>query len=120
VTHGVPYAAQNYRVAPSSKIRPIRRPVLHRLRNMPRLDALAPRQIRDRDGQRVMKLAELKKSIYSLFPDLASVSHAANDRYIHFLSAIDDPTTRPQGSLEDFGLGRGARASLPRLQPLRR
>jgi hypothetical protein len=50
------------------------------------------RMVEQRDGQRVMKLAELKKSIYSLFPDLASVSHAANDRYIHFLSAIDDPT----------------------------
>jgi hypothetical protein len=48
--------------------------------------------VEQRDGQRVMKLADLKKSIYSLFPDLASVSHAANDRYIQFLSAIDDPT----------------------------
>ncbi|HEX6087832.1 MAG TPA: MarR family transcriptional regulator, partial [Thermoanaerobaculia bacterium] len=50
------------------------------------------RMVEQRDGQRVMKLADLKKSIYSLFPDLASISHAANDRYIHFLSAIDDPT----------------------------
>jgi hypothetical protein len=50
------------------------------------------RMVEQRDGQRVMKLADLKKSIYSLFPDLASVSLAANNRYIQFLSAIDDPT----------------------------
>jgi hypothetical protein len=50
------------------------------------------RMVEQRDGQRVMKLADLKKSIYSLFPDLASVSRAANDGYIQFLSAIDDPT----------------------------
>lgn len=50
------------------------------------------RMVEQHDGQRVMKLAALKKSIYSLFPDLMSVSRAANDRYIQFLSAIDDPT----------------------------
>jgi len=50
------------------------------------------RMVEQHDGQRVMKLAQLKKSIYSLFPDLASISRAANDRYIQFLSAIDDPT----------------------------
>jgi hypothetical protein len=50
------------------------------------------RMVEQRDGQRVMKLADLKKSSYSLFPDLASVSRAANDGYIQFLSAIDDPT----------------------------
>jgi hypothetical protein len=50
------------------------------------------RMVEQRDGQRVMKLANLKKSIYSLCPDLASLSRAANDRYIQFLSAIDDPT----------------------------
>jgi hypothetical protein len=50
------------------------------------------RMVEQRDGQRVMKLADLKKSIYSLFPDLASISRAANHRYIQFLSAIDDPT----------------------------
>jgi hypothetical protein len=50
------------------------------------------RMVEQQDGQRVMKLADLKKSIYSLFPDLASVSRAANDRYIQFLSTIDDPT----------------------------
>jgi hypothetical protein len=50
------------------------------------------RMVEQRDGQRVMKLAELKRSIYSLCPDLASISAAANHRYIQFLSAIDDPT----------------------------
>lgn len=50
------------------------------------------RMVEQHDGQRVMKLAPLKKSIYSLCPDLASISRAANDRYIQFLSAIDDPT----------------------------
>ena len=51
----------------------------------------APRD-QQRDGQRVFKLAALRKSIYSLSPDLASISRAANDRYIQFLSSIDDPT----------------------------
>ena len=50
------------------------------------------RMVEQHDGQRVMKLAPLKKSIYSLCPDLASLSRAANDRYIQFLSALDDPT----------------------------
>jgi hypothetical protein len=44
------------------------------------------------DGQRVMKLAAVKKSIYLLCLDLASISRAANNRYIDFLSTIDDPT----------------------------
>jgi hypothetical protein len=50
------------------------------------------RMVEQRDGQRVMKLAYLKKSIYSLCPDLTAISRAANHRYIDFLSAIDDPT----------------------------
>jgi hypothetical protein len=50
------------------------------------------RMVEQLDGQRVMKLAALKKSIYSLCPDLASISRAANNRYIDFLSTIDDPT----------------------------
>jgi hypothetical protein len=44
------------------------------------------RMVEQRDGKRVMKLAYLKKSIYSLCPDLLSLSRAANDRYIQFLS----------------------------------
>jgi hypothetical protein len=40
------------------------------------------RMVEQRDGKRVMKLAYLKKSIYSLCPDLLSLSRAANDRYI--------------------------------------
>jgi hypothetical protein len=50
------------------------------------------RMVEQRDGQRVFKLAALRKSIYSLSPDLASISRAANDRYIQFLATIDDPT----------------------------
>src|ERR1051325_10968629 len=50
------------------------------------------RMVEQLDGQRVMKLAALKKAIYSLCPDLASISRAANHRYIDFLSTIDDPT----------------------------
>jgi hypothetical protein len=50
------------------------------------------RMVEQRDGQRGFKLAALRKSIYSLSPDLASISRAANDRYIQFLSSIDDPT----------------------------
>lgn len=50
------------------------------------------RMVEQRDGKRVMKLAPLKKSIYSLCPDLAALLRAANDRYIQFLSAIDDLT----------------------------
>ena len=50
------------------------------------------RMVEQRDGQRVMKLAPLRKAIYSLSPDLASISRAANNRYIDFLSTIDDPT----------------------------
>jgi hypothetical protein len=40
------------------------------------------RMVEQRDGKRVMKLAYLKKSIYSLSPDLQSISRAANHRYI--------------------------------------
>lgn len=50
------------------------------------------RMVEQKDGRRVMKLAPAKKSIYSLSPDLISLFAAANDRYLQFLSAIDDPT----------------------------
>ena len=50
------------------------------------------RTVEQKDGQRVMKLAPVKKSIYSLAPDLISLLSAANDRYLQFLSSIDDPT----------------------------
>jgi hypothetical protein len=50
------------------------------------------RLVEQRDGKRVMKLAAVKKSIYSLSPDLQSLLAAANDRYLQFLSSLDDPT----------------------------
>jgi hypothetical protein len=49
--------------------------------------------VEQKDGQRVMKLAPVKKSIYSLSPDLISLLAAANERYLQFLSSIDDPTS---------------------------
>jgi hypothetical protein len=50
------------------------------------------RMVEQKDGKRAMKLAPVKKSIYSLSPDLISLLSAANDRYLQFLSSIDDPT----------------------------
>jgi hypothetical protein len=49
------------------------------------------RRVEHRDGTWVMKLAPLKKSIYSL-PDLMELLDAANRRYLEFLGALDDPT----------------------------
>jgi hypothetical protein len=63
------------------------------------------RMVEQRDGKRVMKLAYLKKSIYSLCPDLAAISRAANHRYVDFLSSIDDPHPRHQGTLEGLRVG---------------
>lgn len=50
------------------------------------------RQVEQRDGQKVFKLAALKKSIYSLQPDLRGLLAASNQRYLTFLSDLDDPT----------------------------
>jgi len=49
------------------------------------------RQVVQKDGRRVMKLAPVRKSIYSLAPDLRSLLHAANLRYLAFLSELADP-----------------------------
>ena len=49
------------------------------------------RRVEHRDGTWVMKLAPMKKSIYSL-PDLMELLGAANRRYLEFLGALDDPT----------------------------
>jgi hypothetical protein len=49
------------------------------------------RQVEQRDGQKVFKLASVKKSIYSLQPDLRHLMCAANHRYLDFLSALNDP-----------------------------
>ena len=49
------------------------------------------RMVEHRNGTRELKLAPMKKSIYSL-PDLVELMSAANRRYLEFISAIDDPT----------------------------
>lgn len=50
------------------------------------------RRVERMDGTSEMKVAPMKKSIYSLGP-LREVMAAANQRYLEFLSAIDDPTS---------------------------
>ena len=49
------------------------------------------RKVEHRDGTSEMKIAPVRKSIYSL-PDLADLLGAANRRYLEFVSALDDPT----------------------------
>lgn len=49
------------------------------------------RRVEHRDGTWEMKTAPVKKSIYSM-PDVADLMRAANQRYLEFLSALDDPT----------------------------
>jgi len=50
------------------------------------------RQVEQRNGERTFKLAPVKKSIYSLQPDLAQLLGAANQRYLAFLSDLEDPS----------------------------
>jgi len=50
------------------------------------------RQVEQKDGERAFKLAPVKKSIYSLQPDLAQLMGAANQRYLAFLSELEDPS----------------------------
>jgi hypothetical protein len=50
------------------------------------------RTVEQKDGQKVYKLAPVKKTIYSLQPDLRNLLAAANQRYLAFISEIDDPT----------------------------
>lgn len=49
------------------------------------------RQVEQKDGRRVMKLAPVRKTIYSLAPDLRGLLLAANLRYLAFLADLDDP-----------------------------
>jgi hypothetical protein len=51
------------------------------------------RMVEHRDGHQSFKLAPVKKSIYSLQPDLRSLMLASNRRYLEFISAIDDPSS---------------------------
>jgi len=50
------------------------------------------RRVEHRDGTWEMKVAPLKKSIYSL-PTLRELMAAANQRYLEFLSTLEDPTS---------------------------
>jgi hypothetical protein len=49
------------------------------------------RWVEQKNGQREFKLAPLKRSIYSLL-DLAKLLRAANQRYLEFISELDDPS----------------------------
>jgi hypothetical protein len=48
------------------------------------------RYVEQRNGERVFKLAPLRKNIYSL-KDLRQLMHAANDRYLAFMACLDNP-----------------------------
>ena len=48
------------------------------------------RYVEQRNGERVFKLAPLRKSIYSL-NDLRQIMLAANNRYLAFMACIDNP-----------------------------
>ncbi len=49
------------------------------------------RKVEHRDGTWTMKTASMKKSIYSL-PALLGLMWASNQRYLRFISCVDDPT----------------------------
>jgi len=51
------------------------------------------RKVEHTDGTTEFKLAPVRKTIYSLFPDLRELLAAANRRYLQFLSALDDPSS---------------------------
>jgi hypothetical protein len=51
------------------------------------------RKVEQRDGTTKFKLAPVRKTIYSLFPDLRELLAASNRRYLEFLSALDDPSS---------------------------
>ena len=49
------------------------------------------RKVEHRDGTWTLKTASMKKSIYSLLP-LLGLMWASNQRYLRFISSVDDPT----------------------------
>lgn len=49
------------------------------------------RQVVQKDGQIRFKLAPVRKTIYSLNPDLRQLFAAANQRYLEFISTLDAP-----------------------------
>jgi len=53
------------------------------------------RYVEQRNGERVFKLAPLRKSIYSL-NDLRQLMHAANERYLAFMACLDNPDAEQQ------------------------
>ena len=55
------------------------------------------RKVEQRDGTTAYRQAPVKKSIYSLAPDLRSLLSAANRYYLEFLSDLDDPSTGIKG-----------------------
>ena len=55
------------------------------------------RKVEQRNGRTVYKRAPVKKSIYSLAPDLRGLLAAANRRYLEFLSELDDPSAGIKG-----------------------
>src|SRR5512135_809810 len=77
------------------------------------------RRVEHRDGMWEMKLAPMKKSIYSL-PDLMGLLDAANRRYLEFLGGARRPDGGGQAAGEDRGAGprRGPQPSW--VQPVRR
>jgi hypothetical protein len=48
------------------------------------------RTVVHRDGTRTFKLAPLRKSIYSMAPDLQTLMAASNQRYLEFISQLED------------------------------
>jgi hypothetical protein len=50
------------------------------------------RKVEQRNGTTTHKLAPVKKTIYSLDPDLRELLCAANRRYLDFISELDDPS----------------------------
>jgi hypothetical protein len=50
------------------------------------------RLVEQQDGQKRLKLAAVRKTIYSMAPDLVFVMMAANQRYLEFISSLDDPS----------------------------
>ncbi|MBI4958233.1 MAG: helix-turn-helix transcriptional regulator [Desulfovibrio sp.] len=51
------------------------------------------RMVEQRDGTREFKLAAVKKSIYSLQPALRDLLCASNQRYLDFISEMNDPSS---------------------------
>ena len=71
------------------------------------------RRVEHKDGTWEMKVAPMRKTIYSL-PDLQGLLRAANERYLEHLSAIEDPAPRLKeldrlGRPEREGDGRASR-----------